>query len=122
MNSTAGTVKATIDNLREKGIKAGLLKVRVFRPFPGDEIAKALQNAKAIAVLDKVPLLNATGGPLFEDIVSAMYVNNVHVPTINYSYGVGGRDVTVEQISSVYKDLQELKDMKNPYRFLGLKG
>ena len=121
MNSTAGTVKATIDNLRKNGIKAGLLKVRVFRPFPGDEIAKALQNAKAVAILDKVPLLNATGGPLFEDVVSAMYVNNVNVPTINYSYGVGGRDVTVEQISSVYKDLQELKDMKNPYRFLGLK-
>ena len=69
-----------------------------------------------------MPLLNATGGPLFEDVVSAMYVNNINVPTINYSYGVGGRDVTIEQISSVYKDLQELKDMKNPYRFLGLKG
>lgn len=122
MNSTAGTVKATIDNFRKDGIKAGLLKVRVFRPFPGDEIAKALQNAKAVAILDKVPLLNATGGPLFEDVVSAMYVNNINVPTINYSYGVGGRDVTIEQISSVYKDLQELKDMKNPYRFLGLKG
>ena len=52
MNSTAGTVKATIDNLRKDGIKAGLLKVRVFRPFPGDEIAKALQNAKAVAILD----------------------------------------------------------------------
>ncbi len=121
MNSTAGTVKYTVDKLREKGIKAGLLKVRVFRPFPGDEIAAALKNAKAVAVLDKVPFLNATGGPLFEDIVSAMYVNDVHLNTINYTYGVGGRDVTVEQITSVYKDLQELKNMENPYRFLGLK-
>ena len=121
MNSTAGTVKETIDGLREKGIKAGLLKVRMFRPFPGEEIAKALSNAKAVAVLDRVPLVSETGGPLFEDVVSGMFVEGVHVPTINYTYGVGGRDVTVNQIESVYNDLQKLKDMKNPYRFLGLK-
>ena len=121
MNSTAGTVKATIDGLREQGIKAGLLKIRMFRPFPGEEIAKALANSKAVAVLDKVPLVSETGGPLFEDVISGMFVENIHVPTINYTYGVGGRDVTVNQIESVYKDLQELKDMKNPYRFLGLK-
>lgn len=121
MNSTAGTVKETINKLREQGIKAGLLKIRMFRPFPGEEIAKALANSKAVAVLDKVPIVSATGGPLFEDVVSGMFVENVHVPTINYTYGVGGRDVTVDQIESVYKDLQGLKDMKNPYRFLGLK-
>ena len=121
MNSTAGTVKDTVDKLRENGIKAGLLKIRVFRPFPGKEIAKALSNAKAVAVLDKVPLLNATGGPLFEDVVSNMFVNNIHVPTINYTYGVGGRDVTIEQIKSVYEDLTKLQDMDNPYRYLGLK-
>ena len=121
MNSTAGTVKETVDILREKGIKAGLLKIRVFRPFPGKEIAEALSNAKAVAILDKVPLLSATGGPLFEDIVSNMFVNNINIPTINYTYGVGGRDVTVKQIESVYSDLQNLQDMSNPYRYLGLK-
>ena len=121
MNSTAGTVKETINKLREQGVKAGLLKIRMFRPFPGEEIAKALSNAKAVAVLDRVPLVSATGGPLFEDVVSGMFVEGVHVPTINYTYGVGGRDVTVDQMEKVYKDLQELKDMKNPYRFLGLK-
>ncbi len=121
MNSTAGTVKNVIDKLRDQGIKAGLLKIRVFRPFPGEEIAKALSNAKAVAILDKVPLLNCTGGPLFEDIVSSMFVKNVHVPTINYTYGVGGRDVTEEQIEKVYSDIQNLKDMSNPYRYLGLK-
>ena len=121
MNSTAGTVKNVVDKLRDQGIKAGLLKIRVFRPFPGEEIAKALSNAKAVAILDKVPLLNCTGGPLFEDIVSSMFVKNVHVPTINYTYGVGGRDVTEEQIEKVYSDIQNLKDMSNPYRYLGLK-
>ena len=121
MNSTAGTVKETIDKLRELGVKAGLLKIRMFRPFPGEEIAKALSNAKSVAVLDRVPLVSATGGPLYEDVVSGMFVEGINVPTINYTYGVGGRDVTVEQIEKVYADLQGLKDMKEPYRFLGLK-
>ncbi len=121
MNSTAGTVKNVVEKFREQGIKAGLLKIRVYRPFPGEEVAHALSKAKAIAVLDKVPLLSATGGPLYTDITSAMFTKNVHVPTINYSYGVGGRDVTEENIQKVFKDLKELKDMKNPYRFLDLK-
>ena len=121
MNSTAGTVKNVIDRLRANGVKAGLLKVRVFRPFPGEEIAKALSNAKAIAILDKTPILNLTGGPLYEDVTSSMFTLNINVPTINYCYGIGGRDVTENQIESVYKDLQDLKDMSDPYRFLGLK-
>ena len=93
----------------------------MFRPFPGEEIAKTLLHAKAVAILDKTPILNLTGGPLFEDITSAMYTSNVTVPTINYSYGIGGRDVTEMQIESVYRDLQTLKNNENPYRFLGLK-
>lgn len=121
MNSTAGTVKETIDNLRKNGVKAGLLKIRVFRPFPGKEIATALKNAKAVAVLDKVPLVSGTPGPLYEDVVSAMFQEQVNVKAINYTYGVGGRDVTVKQIEQVYQDLQDLKDMSNPVRFLGLK-
>ena len=122
INSTAGTVKTVVDDLREKGIKAGLLKIRVFRPFPGEQIAKALANAKAVAVLDKVPLLNHTGGPLFEDITSSMFVQRIQVPTINYSYGVGGRDVTEQNIARVFADLQALQpDDIYPYRFLDLK-
>lgn len=121
MNSSAGTVKETVDNLRAKGIKAGLLKIRVFRPFPGEEIAKALKNAKAVAVLDKVPLVSGTPGPLYEDIVSGMFNEGIHVNTINYTYGVGGRDVTVTNIEKAFKELQELKDMKNPVRYLDLK-
>ena len=124
MNSTAGTTKFVVDSLREKGIKAGLLKVRVFRPFPGEEIAKALSHVKAVAVLDKSDSLNAAGGALFEDVVSSMFVENIHVPTVNYIYGIGGRDTTADQIESVYSDLAEIaKDGKieNPYRYLGLR-
>ena len=74
MNSTAGTTKDVVDKLREKGIKAGLLKIRVFRPFPAEEIAEALSHLKAVAVLDKADSLNATGGALYEDVTSSMYV------------------------------------------------
>ena len=121
MNSTAGTVKDAVDKLRASGIKAGLLKIRVFRPFPGEMIVDALKNAKAVAVLDKVAFLSNTAGPLYEDIVSAMFHNDVRLNVINYSYGIGGRDVTEELIMSVYKDLENLKDMSEPYRYLGLK-
>ena len=124
MNSTAGTTKAVVDKLRDQGVKAGLLKIRVYRPFPGEEVAKALSHLKAVAVLDKSDSLNAIGGALFEDVVSSMYVAKQNVPVVNYVYGIGGRDTTEKEIKSVYTDLAEIaKDRKveNPYRYLGLR-
>ena len=124
MNSTAGTTKYVVDNLRKQGIKAGLLKVRVFRPFPGEEIAKALSHVKAIAILDRADSLNAAGGALFEDVTSGMYVNNIHVPAVNYVYGLGGRDTKSDDIESVFQDLLEIVNtgkIDNPYRYLGLR-
>ena len=125
MNSTAGTTKAVVDSLRSKGIKAGLLKLRVFRPFPAEEIAKALSHLKAVAVLDKADSANGAGGALFTDVTSAMYTcRNAQVPTVNYIYGIGGRDVTTKDLESVYNDLQEITDtnnIENPYRYLGLR-
>ncbi|MCI8352942.1 MAG: pyruvate ferredoxin oxidoreductase [Clostridia bacterium] len=125
MNSTAGTTKYVVDELRARGIKAGLLKVRVFRPFPAEEIAKALSHVKAVAVLDKADSLNACGGALFSDVTSGMQVNKVMVPTVNYIYGIGGRDTKATDIESVFNDLQEIVktgDIGNPYRYLGLRG
>ena len=124
MNSTAGTTKFVIDQLRNKGIKAGLLKIRVFRPFPADEIANALSNLKAVAVLDKSDSLNAAGGALFEDVTSAMYVNQKHIPIVNYIYGIGGRDTKSTDIEKVFSDLSEIaktQKVNNPYRYLGLR-
>ncbi len=124
MNSTAGTTKAVVDKLREQGIKAGLLKIRMYRPFPAEEIAEALQNLKAVAILDKADSLNGAGGALFEDVTSAMYVNNKSVPMVNYVYGIGGRDTTEKQLESVYNDLTEIVKngkVENPYRYLGLR-
>ena len=124
MNSTAGTTKAVVDDLRNKGVKAGLLKIRMFRPFPASEVANALSKAKAIAVLDKADSLNGAGGALFEDVVSGMYVNNKNVPIVNYVYGIGGRDTTTKDIEGVYNDLQKIAytgNIDNPYRYLGVR-
>ena len=125
MNSTAGTTKFVVDKLRAQGIKAGLLKIRVYRPFPGEEVAKALEHVKAVAVLDKADSLNAIGGALFEDVVSSLYVNKKDVPVVNYVYGIGGRDTKSNDIEEVFNDLQKIvKDngkIDNPYRYLGLR-
>ena len=124
MNSTAGTTKYVVDQLRNKGIKAGLLKIRMFRPFPTEEIAKALSHLKAVAVLDKADSLNGAGGALFEDVTSAMFVNKVQVPTVNYVYGIGGRDTTSKEIESVYTDLAEIAkngETNDFYRYLGVR-
>ena len=124
MNSTAGTTKDVVDSLREKGVKAGMLKVRVFRPFPAEEIAKSLSHLKAVAVLDKADSLNGAGGALFEDVVSGMYMNENNVKAVNYVYGIGGRDTTAKEIESVYTDLADIVrtgEVGNPYRYLGLR-
>ena len=124
MNSTAGTAKYEADKLREQGIKVGVLKLRVFRPFPAEEIAKAISYVKAVAVLDKADGLNAVGGPLFTDVTSGLYTNGVQIPTLSYIYGIGGRDIKAEEIGTVYKDLSEVAKfgkVENPYRYLGLR-
>ena len=124
MNSTAGTTKYVVDSLREKGVKAGLLKIRMFRPFPTEEVAKALSHLKAVAVLDKADSLNGAGGALFEDVVSSMYVNKNTVPTVNYVYGIGGRDTTSYDIEGVFNDLSEIAktgEINNPYRYFGVR-
>lgn len=125
LNSTAGTTKAVVKELREKGIKAGMIKLRVFRPFPAEEIAKAVSHVKALAILDKADGLNAAGGPVFTDVTSAMYSNGIsNVKTIGYIYGIGGRDVKTNDIESVYNHLLEIKDKEdigNVYNYLGVR-
>jgi len=124
INSTAGTAKDAIDKLRATGVKAGLIKIRVYRPFPVEAITKALSKVKAVAVMDKADSLNGAGGPLYTDITSAMFnrVSGVHV--VNYIYGLGGRDVRIDEIESVYADLQEIVKtgkVKEVYNYLGVR-
>ncbi len=126
LNSTAGTAKFVVDNLREKGVKVGLVKPRVFRPFPVTEIANALKNLKAVAIMDKCDSINGAAGPLYTEVTSALYTQGItNVKTLAYTYGIGGRDVKSTDIEKVYADLIEVAKsdkVENPYRYLGLKG
>ena len=108
LNSTAGTVKDTVDKLRKKGIKAGVIKPRVFRPLPYIEIAKELKNLKALAIMDKCDSVNGYSGPLFSEITSAMYSASLTVPTVNYIYGLGGCDVREIDIEKIYENLANI--------------
>ena len=124
MNSTAGTTKTVVDELREKGIKAGMIKIRVFRPFPAEEIAEALGNLKAVAIMDKADSLNAMGGALYEDVISSMYTAKKQVPAVSYVYGIGGRDTTSNNIHEVFDYLTQVAktgEIDNPYRYVGLR-
>ncbi|HON42863.1 MAG TPA: pyruvate ferredoxin oxidoreductase, partial [Bacillota bacterium] len=108
LGSTAGTAKEVVKALRADGVKAGLLKVRVFRPFPACEISRALQGKKAIAVMDRSDSFNAVSGPVFAEVRSAMYGMENAPTVVDYIYGIGGRDVTMDHIKSVYDDLAKI--------------
>ncbi len=125
LNSTAGTAKSLINKLREKGEKVGLLKIRVFRPFMGELIAKELKSIKAVAILDKSTSINNAGSSIYTDVTSGMFTANIHIPMVNYIYGIGGRDVKEDDIKKVFDDLELIKEkgqVENPYRYLGLRG
>lgn len=108
MGSSAGTAKAAVDELRAAGKKVGLVKVRVFRPFPGEELAAALQHCKAVAVLDKSEGFSACGGPLFAETASACINLPQRPAMVDIVYGLGGRDFTVEHAKRVYARLETI--------------
>lgn len=125
IGSAAGTCKAAVDKIRETtGKKAGLLKIRVFRPFPEEELAQALKDKKAVAVLDRSEMFSATGGPLGTEVRSALYGAKAQAEVVNYFYGLGGRDITVEDFEEVYAKLEELAKThvaKDMYAYIGLR-
>ncbi len=108
IGSTAGNARHVARDLRAKGVKAGVVKVRVFRPFPADELRAALKGVKAAAVLDRSESFGAEGGPLFLEVRSALYDLETRVPLVNYIYGLGGSDVRLELIERVFTDLSDI--------------
>ena len=124
LSSTAGTTKVVVDELRAQGKKAGLLKPRFFRPFPKENIIQALSGLKAVAILDRSESFSSQGGPLFTEIRSALLDEPKKPLTVNYIYGLGGRDINTEQIKSVFVDLQKIakdKKVKNLVNYFGVR-
>ena len=96
-----------VDKLRDQGEKVGLIKIRLFRPFPGEELAEALKNVKAVAIMDRAESFSDMGGPLGAEVPAALFKGKVLLPCINYIYGLGGRDLLVEHVEQIFAELKE---------------
>jgi pyruvate ferredoxin oxidoreductase alpha subunit len=125
IGSTAGTAKYTVDAMRAKGIKVGVLVPRLFRPFPAKEIADKLAGFKSVAVMDRSDSIGAIGGPLYLEVKSALYDSENHPPVVNYVYGLGGREIGPNLIERVVGDLQKIAageiEASEETTFLGVK-
>lgn len=124
IGSAAGTTKDAVDALRVQGKKVGLVKIRLFRPFPASEIADALKNCKAVAMMDRTESYNDNCGPLGAEVTTALYRAKADCLTVNYVYGLGGRDVTVDDMKNIYAELEKIAEdgtVENSYRYMGVR-
>ena len=123
MSSTVGTAREVVDTLREKGLPVGLLKIRVFRPFPTEDIINALKDAKVIGILDRSMIPGSFGGPLYHEITSAFYHYEKRPIAQAYVYGLGGRDNTTQHIEKVFEELIDIgkKGKPNPLTYIGVR-
>jgi len=112
MGSVCSTIKACIDDMRDNGEKVGLLKIRVYRPFPQEQIQKAVQNAQKVAVLDK-NISFGLGGAVYNDIKA-----KVDVEAYDFIIGLGGRDITPQHIQEV---VDKTKNPEKDITWIGLK-
>jgi pyruvate ferredoxin oxidoreductase alpha subunit len=123
MGSMGETAQMAIDELRAKGIKAGLVKLRLWRPFPFAEIKAVVKNAKKLIVTDRACSFGGPGGPVFSEIKSALYAEAARPLIYNYIYGLGGRDVPVNDFTGMFEKV--LADTGNKavdtYEFWGVR-
>jgi pyruvate ferredoxin oxidoreductase alpha subunit len=119
LSSTCGTAKMVVDKLRKEGKKAGLLKIRVMRPFPDKEIARALEGKKAVAVLDRSISFGAYS-PVFTEVRSALYGLSKRPKMQNYIYGLGGRNIGLKDIEKVFVELMK-GQVSDSIKYIGLR-
>jgi len=124
LSSTAGTTKAVVDDLRAEGLKVGLIRPCFFRPFPKEDIIRAASKVKVVAVLDRSESFSGSGGPLFQEIKTAMYDADTKPTIINHIFGLGGRDIFPDDIKNVYKELIDIAEtgkVTDQINFLGVR-
>ncbi|KPJ51279.1 pyruvate ferredoxin oxidoreductase [candidate division TA06 bacterium DG_26] len=124
LGSTAGTAKVVVDGLREAGTRAGLVKLRVFRPFPAERLARLLARFPVVAVMDRSDTLSTMGGPVFVECRAALYESGKKPLMVDYVYGLGGRDVTDEDIRRVFSDMEQIRKTQkipNLITYLGVR-
>ena len=118
LGSISGLVREIVDKLRKNGEKVGLLKIRYMRPFPNEEIAQAVKNAKAVAVLEK-DISFGNEGTVYTNVNSALQKSGVNIPTSNYIGGLGGKNISPQEIENIFA---EMKSGISDIKFLGIGG
>ncbi|RMF06141.1 pyruvate ferredoxin oxidoreductase [Candidatus Woesearchaeota archaeon] len=114
LSSSCGTLRHVVDELRKQGRKVGLLKVRVFRPFDQNKLAEMIRHIPVVGVMDRSASFGAFGGPVFMEVRNAIADESQKPLTVNYIYGLGGREFTVEQAKQVFDELRQVRESGNP--------
>ena len=126
LGATASLVKAAVNRLRKQGEKVGMVKVRLYRPFPADELVEIVENVDAVGVLDRAVVFGSpTEGPLFNDLATTLATRGISKPLVSFVHGLGGRDIFVSDVMTMYKKLEECaKKSRGLARtvFFGVKG
>lgn len=125
LGSLASTARAVVRYLRkEKGMPIGLVKLRAVRPFPDELLRECLSNKKAVAILERDASVGA-GGIIYTELTRCLYGKDGAPHLVNYILGIGGRDVTFEDIKTIgttlYKE-QDAESIKNPIRWYQVRG
>ena len=124
VGSTAGTLKVIVDQLRQEGIKAGILRLRTFRPFPSEDLKNALKNVKILAVMDKSMSPGGLGAAVFSEVRNALYDLKQQPTIVNYIFGLGGRDSSPRDLRRVFEDLLRMAktgQVDKQVHYLGLR-
>jgi pyruvate ferredoxin oxidoreductase alpha subunit len=124
LGSTASTIEYTVDRLRDKGISAGALRIRTFRPFPKDSVRGALARLKAVAVMDRAESLSGWGGPVGIEVKAAFFEAEQRPQIMDVVYGLGGRNVGVDDIREVFTKLEQVVQtgkIQEPVHYLSLR-
>jgi len=125
LGSTMGTVMHVVDELRAEGVKAGMVRMRVFRPFPTEELIDIIGDVPVVGVLDKAASFGAPGGPFYEEIKTAFYDEAKRPLVADFIYGLGGRDASPTLIKGVYKSLEEIHskgEVAEKVSYVGVRG
>ena len=124
VGSTAGTLKVIVDQLRSEGIKAGVLRLRTFRPFPAEDIKNALKNVRVVAVMDKSMGPGAIGGTVYSEVRNVLYDLKQRPMVTSYIFGLGGRDSSPRDLRRIFEDLMraaKVGQTDSVVHYLGLK-
>jgi pyruvate ferredoxin oxidoreductase alpha subunit len=124
MGSMMGTVREVVDELRAEGIKAGMIKLRLFRPFPMEEIIKAIGKVPVLGIMEKAYSIGGAGAPLYMEVKTSLYDKKQKPLVADYITGLGGKDTSPEMIRDIFKNLKKIKDtgaVAEPISYIGVR-